>query len=68
MREAGGWWPFDRFMAAALYEPGLGYYARGGNPIGAMPASGTIHDLETRLNRAPNIAPIFPGVNAGLPP
>ncbi len=23
---AGGWLPFDRFMQAALYEPGLGYY------------------------------------------
>ena len=26
---AGGWLPFDRFMAMALYEPGLGYYAGG---------------------------------------
>ena len=25
---AGGWLPFDRFMAMALYEPVLGYYAR----------------------------------------
>jgi len=24
--DAGGWIPFDRFMQAALYEPGLGYY------------------------------------------
>ncbi len=24
--DAGGWIPFDQFMAAALYEPGLGYY------------------------------------------
>ena len=23
----GGWLPFDRFMALALYSPGLGYYA-----------------------------------------
>jgi hypothetical protein len=23
----GGWLPFDRFMALALYAPGLGYYA-----------------------------------------
>jgi SAM-dependent MidA family methyltransferase len=23
---AGGWIPFDRYMQAALYEPGLGYY------------------------------------------
>lgn len=24
--DAGGWIPFDRYMQAALYEPGLGYY------------------------------------------
>jgi SAM-dependent MidA family methyltransferase len=24
--ESGGWIPFERFMQAALYEPGLGYY------------------------------------------
>ena len=24
--QAGGWIPFDRYMQAALYEPGLGYY------------------------------------------
>jgi len=36
---AGGWIPFDRFMHAALYTPGLGYYARGESPIGLMPAS-----------------------------
>ena len=23
----GGWVPFERFMAMALYEPGLGYYS-----------------------------------------
>jgi len=26
IQEAGGFIPFDRFMSAALYEPGLGYY------------------------------------------
>ena len=26
VEEAGGFLPFDRFMQAALYEPGLGYY------------------------------------------
>ncbi len=31
---AGGWLPFDRFMAAALYAPGLGYYARGAEVFG----------------------------------
>lgn len=35
----GGWLPFDRYMAMALYEPGLGYYARGEAIFGAWPAS-----------------------------
>lgn len=30
---AGGWLAFDRFMALALYAPGLGYYARAERPI-----------------------------------
>jgi hypothetical protein len=29
IESAGGWLPFDRYMAAVLYTPGLGYYARG---------------------------------------
>ncbi len=28
IEDAGGWLPFDRYMEAALYEPGLGYYER----------------------------------------
>jgi hypothetical protein len=27
VERAGGWIGFDRFMALALYAPGLGYYA-----------------------------------------
>ncbi len=49
----GGWWPFDRFMAAALYEPGLGYYARDSRQFGASPASGS--DFVT----APELSPLF---------
>ena len=37
----GGWLPFDRFMALALYAPGLGYYSARQNQIGRMPASGS---------------------------
>ncbi len=37
----GGWWPFDRFMHAALYTPGLGYYARDSRQFGLMPSSGS---------------------------
>jgi len=32
---AGGWIGFDAFMAQALYEPGLGYYAGGSRKFGA---------------------------------
>jgi SAM-dependent MidA family methyltransferase len=51
--QAGGWLPFDRFMALALYEPGLGYYARGSRQFGAMPSSGS--DFVT----APELSPLF---------
>ncbi len=37
----GGWLGFDRFMALALYAPGLGYYAAGQGQIGRMPAQGS---------------------------
>jgi SAM-dependent MidA family methyltransferase len=37
----GGWLAFDRFMALALYAPGLGYYAAGQGQIGRMPAQGS---------------------------
>jgi SAM-dependent MidA family methyltransferase len=50
---AGGWLPFDRWMAIALYEPGLGYYARHSRQFGAMPASGS--DFVT----APELTPLF---------
>jgi SAM-dependent MidA family methyltransferase len=50
---AGGWIPFDRFMALALYAPGLGYYANGSRKFGAMPASGS--DFVT----APEMTPLF---------
>jgi len=51
--QAGGWLPFDRFMALALYQPGLGYYAQAGRKFGAMPASGS--DFVT----APELTPAF---------
>ena len=35
---AGGWLGFDRFMALALYTPGLGYYANDSRQFGLMPA------------------------------
>lgn len=53
IHQAGGWLAFDRFMAIALYEPGLGYYARGNRQFGAMPDSGS--DFVT----APELSPLF---------
>lgn len=51
--KAGGWLGFDRFMAMALYEPGLGYYTNALQKFGAMPASGS--DFVT----APLMSPLF---------
>jgi len=48
-----GWLSFDRFMAMALYAPGLGYYARGNRQFGALPSSGS--DFIT----APELSPLF---------
>ncbi len=31
---AGGWLSFERFMDAALYAPGLGYYSGGAQKLG----------------------------------
>jgi SAM-dependent MidA family methyltransferase len=53
IHDAGGWLPFDRFMSAALYTPGLGYYNRGAPVFGDSPASGT--DFVT----APELSPLF---------
>jgi SAM-dependent MidA family methyltransferase len=50
---AGGWLPFDRYMALALYAPGLGYYANASRKFGTMPASGS--DFAT----APEMSPLF---------
>lgn len=53
LEQAGGWMPFDAFMAMALYEPGLGYYSNALQKFGALPASGS--DFVT----APLISPLF---------
>ena len=53
LQRAGDWLPFDRFMALALYAPGLGYYASASRKFGAMPASGS--DFVT----APELSPLF---------
>ncbi|MGE4378192.1 MAG: SAM-dependent methyltransferase, partial [Burkholderiaceae bacterium] len=50
---AGGWLPFDRFMALALYAPGLGYYA------GAAPKFGLLPDSGSDFVTAPELSPAF---------
>lgn len=50
---AGGWISFERFMHLALYEPGLGYYARDSRQFGQMPVCGS--DFVT----APELSPWF---------
>lgn len=49
IEDAGGWIPFSRFMEAALYAPGLGYYAAGATKFGAA------GDFVT----APEMTPLF---------
>jgi len=53
IRRAGGWLPFDRYMAQVLYAPGLGYYANDSRQFGRMPDSGS--DFVT----GPEMTPLF---------
>ena len=50
---AGGWLPFDHFMALALYAPGLGYYSNASRKFGHLPRSGS--DFVT----APEMSALF---------
>jgi SAM-dependent MidA family methyltransferase len=49
--DAQGWLPFDQFMAMALYEPGLGYYANQQPKFGSMPQSGSDFVTAPELSR-----------------
>jgi SAM-dependent MidA family methyltransferase len=49
IQHAGGWIPFAHYMEAALYAPGLGYYAAGATKLGAA------GDFVT----APEMTPLF---------
>jgi SAM-dependent MidA family methyltransferase len=51
IERAGGWIGFDRYMALALYAPGLGYYANPSRKFGALPGSDFI--------TAPELTPLF---------
>ena len=61
--EAGGWLGFDAFMALALYQPGLGYYAHDSQKFGHMPAGArTIDGAQTGGSdfvTAPELSPHF---------
>jgi SAM-dependent MidA family methyltransferase len=61
--DAGGWLPFDRFMALALYTPGLGYYAQGRVTFGLMPGERVTGGGDARAGSdfvtAPELSPLF---------
>jgi len=57
----GGWLPFDAFMARALYEPGLGYYASHRPTFGRMPGgqAGSAQTVGSDFVTAPELSPLF---------
>ncbi|MVW79371.1 class I SAM-dependent methyltransferase [Bordetella sp. 02P26C-1] len=61
IESAGGWLPFDQWMAQALYAPGLGYYAAGAVKLAsaaATDARGT-PIAEGDFVTAPELTPLF---------
>jgi SAM-dependent MidA family methyltransferase len=53
----GGWLPFDDFVQAALYAPGMGYYAGGLQKFGQMPHTGKSQGSD--FVTAPELSPLF---------
>lgn len=57
---AGGWLPFDQWMAQALYTPGLGYYAAGNIKLASGAAeSASTQALAGDFVTAPELTPLF---------
>ena len=61
---AGGWIGFDRYMALALYTPGVGYYANGSTKFGTLPqgqtqADGSRTGAGSDFVTAPVLSPLF---------
>jgi SAM-dependent MidA family methyltransferase len=65
---AGGWIPFSRYMDAALYAPGLGYYAAGATKFGAAGDFVTAPELTPLFGRtlARAIAPVLAATGGGI--
>jgi SAM-dependent MidA family methyltransferase len=61
IQAAGGWLPFDAYMHAALYTPGLGYYAHGSAKFGLFPARVVDGQPQTGSDfvTAPELSPLF---------
>lgn len=59
--DAGGWIPFSRYMEAALYAPGLGYYAAGAMKFGAAGDFVTAPEMTPLFGRtlAQTVAPVL---------
>ena len=66
--DAGGWIPFSRFMEAALYAPGMGYYAAGARKFGAAGDFVTAPELTPLFGRtlARAIAPVLAETNGDV--
>ena len=48
---AGGWLSFDRFMALALYAPGMGYYTNSLRKFGLTPETGSDFATAPEMSR-----------------
>lgn len=58
---AGGWLPFDQWMAQALYAPGLGYYAAGAVKLASTAATDArgVPIAQGDFVTAPELTPLF---------